>query len=344
MPCRISFVNRLSIFFVVALGFCFCCSVCRADDYVTSKSPDGKFALHVNRGEAQPFPQSAEIVDAKTRKVILEFGKDKIFDPEAKLVWSSDSKWVAYFTRTKDYEDDVATRIFVRNGDAFEEIKMPDIAPPKLPNGASPSDEQHVRIIPSRWTQSGLLELEYQIISDDWGRTAERVSVQIDKDHHASVVKSEPERVTILDYYLLLPKDTLETPARQWLHNATTVDKENGYMNVSGDGAQPSFEVALFRYRDGRPLLAVCEGELEGDDRVIINFYRLGSDGKMEKASRRIFPIEDRWSGGADEPDPSRNWYFELPRHGRTVLVRNLKTKKILHKVTWNGEKFVEEK
>jgi hypothetical protein len=28
----------------------------------------------------------------------------------------------------------------------------------------------------------------------------------------------------------------------------------------------------------------------------------------------------------------------------RTVLVRSLKSGKILHKVTWNGEKFVEEK
>ena len=126
--------------------------------------------------------------------------------------------------------------------------------------------------------------------------------------------------MTVVDYYLLLPEKTFETPARDWLQNASVIDKQNDYMSVSGDGAQPSFEVALFRYRDGRPLLAVCEGELEGDDRVIINFYRLG----------------------ADEPDLSRNWYFELPRHGRTVLVRSLKTKKVLHRVTWNGEKFME--
>ena len=34
---------------------------------------------------------------------------------------------------------------------------------------------------------------------------------------------------------------------------------------------------------------------------------------------------------------------FGLPRQGRTVLVHSAKTKKILHKVTWNGEKFVQE-
>jgi len=34
----------------------------------------------------------------------------------------------------------------------------------------------------------------------------------------------------------------------------------------------------------------------------------------------------------------------KLPRHGRTVLVRSAKTKKILQKVIWTGEKFVSEK
>ncbi|HEX4639481.1 MAG TPA: hypothetical protein VH170_08340 [Chthoniobacterales bacterium] len=147
---------------------------------------------------------------------------------------------------------------------------------------------------------------------------------------------------TIVDYYLMLPNKTFETPARDWLNNATVIDKQNGYMRVTGDGAQPSFEVALFRYRDGRPLLAVCEGELEGDDRVNVKFYELGRDGKMRNASRRIFPISDSWSTG-DYNDKYADYRFELPRHGRTVLVRSAKTKKILHKVTWNGEKFVQE-
>ena len=158
-----------------------------------------------------------------------------------------------------------------------------------------------------------------------------------------SVRAGDEKKMTVVDYYLLLPEKTFETPARNWLQNATVIDKQNGYMIVSGDGAQPSFEVALFRYRDGRPLLAVCEGELEGNDSMTLNFYKLGADGKMRMASRSIFPIGDAWSKGGDEPQP-QSWYFDLPRHGRTVLVRSLKTKKVLHRVTWNGEKFAEEK
>src|SRR5258707_997299 len=101
------------------------------------------------------------------------------------------------------------------------------------------------------------------------------------------------EHQTIVDYYLLLPDKTFETPARNWLNNASLIDKQNGYISISGDGAQPSFDVALFRYRDGRPLLAICSGELEGDDSVALEFFELGADGKMHKASRKIFPVGD---------------------------------------------------
>ena len=158
-----------------------------------------------------------------------------------------------------------------------------------------------------------------------------------------SLRAADDKKMTIVDYYLLLPDKTFETPARDWLNNATMIDKRNGYMSVRGDGAQPSFQVALFRYRDGRPLLAICEGELEGDDSVTLNFYQLGKDGKMQTAPRKIFPIGDAWSKGGEEPQP-QSWYFELPRHGRTVWLRSLKTKTILHRMTWDGERFIEEK
>ena len=81
--------------------------------------------------------------------------------------------------------------------------------------------------------------------------------------------------MSVLDYFLLLPSDTFEGPSYTWLDvmraNGEMIDKENGYMNCPGDGAQPEFEVALFRYRDGRPLLALCAGELEGTDSVTSN-------------------------------------------------------------------------
>jgi hypothetical protein len=154
---------------------------------------------------------------------------------------------------------------------------------------------------------------------------------------------ADEKKMTVVEYYLLLPEKTFEAPARSWLQNATVIDKQNGYMRITGDGAQPNFEVALFRYRDGRPLVAICQGELEGDDRVGLEFFDLSPDGKMRQTSREIFPIGDQWSSG-DYDKRYEDFRFELPRHGRTVVVRSAKTKKVLHRVTWNGEKFVREK
>ena len=154
---------------------------------------------------------------------------------------------------------------------------------------------------------------------------------------------ADKKKMTVVDYYLLLPKDTFETPPKDWLQNARVIDKENGYLSITGDGAQPSFEVALFRYRDGRPLLAICEGELEGNDSVTLEFFELGADGRMQKVSRKIFPIGDQWGSG-EYDSKYKDCRFELPRRGRTVLVRSQKSGKILHRVSWNGEKFVEER
>ncbi len=148
--------------------------------------------------------------------------------------------------------------------------------------------------------------------------------------------------MTVVNYFLLLPDKTFEGAAAGWLKflkqpNYGVVDVANGYMSCTGDGAQPEFEVALFRYRDGRPLLAVCEGELEGENSVFLDFFEMGADGKIRKARRSVFPV-------ADAGNDQGNWRFELPRHGRTVVVRNQKSGKILRKLTWNGEKFQEEK
>jgi len=159
--------------------------------------------------------------------------------------------------------------------------------------------------------------------------------------------------VSIVDYFLLLPENQFEGPPSVWLRHARTdgqaylcearpleqrVDEKNGYIKCGGDGAQPNFEVALFRYRDGRPLLALCYGEapeLEGPDSVSLEFFEMGDDGKMQEIKRSIFPIPD---------SNDDRWQFVLPRQGRTIVVRTPKSKKVLHKFTWNRGRFQEEK
>jgi hypothetical protein len=153
---------------------------------------------------------------------------------------------------------------------------------------------------------------------------------------------ADQKRMTVVDYFLLLPPKYFEGPPADWLKfvrqpKCGVIDLGNGYMSCTGDGAQPEFEVALFRYQDGRPLLAVCGGELEGPDSVFLDFFEMGPSGKMKKMRRSIFPVGDAGS-------EKGNWRFQLPRQGRTVLVHSQKSGKVLRKFTWNGEKFVEER
>ena len=153
---------------------------------------------------------------------------------------------------------------------------------------------------------------------------------------------ADEKKMTVVNYFLLLPSDYFEGPPADWLAflkqpKCGVVDVANGYMSSTGDGAQPPFEVSLFRYRDGRPLLAVCLGELEGEHSLFLDFFEMRPNGKMGKVPRSIFPV-------ADAGNDAGNWRFELPRHGRTVLVRSQKSGKILRKLTWNGEKFQDTK
>jgi len=335
-------LKRTLILISLAIWFAFL--PCDADEYVESKSPDGKFALHVTRGDKQPFPQSDAVIERATRKVIIELDKDALYAPDAKLVWSADSNRFAYVRETNQDPHAVGTRVFQRNGATFDEIKLPDLPQPKLPSQASRSEKDRVYIKPVRWPDATSLELNYEIITDDGWRGAETISLKFDGQSSPTIVKTEAEPVSILDYFLLLPDDTLETPPRHWRQYANAIDKKNGFMSAGGDGAQPNFQVALFRYRDGRPLLAVCQGD-EGTDYtrcVSVQFFDLGADGKMKKLDRKIFPVRDEYDSG-EQNKKYQDFRFIFRRQSRTVLVLSAKTEKILHKVTWNGEKFVEE-
>jgi hypothetical protein len=222
---------------------------------------------------------------------------------------------------------------------------------PKLPiNATAGSDaDTSTRTEPIRWSGSRDLLVEKELLNPTWGRAALKITLGFDQDNRPSLRSAEQEKVSIIDYFLLLPAKDFEAPLAAWLRLMRTdndfflcdtkpqknVDERNGYLYCRGDGAEPEFEVALFRHRDRRPLLALCSGELEGPDSVQLRFFELGADGKMHEIERSIFPVPD---------SESDRWQFELPKEGRTILVRTRKGGKILHKVTWNGEKFEKQK
>jgi len=323
------------------------CSVSAlAHEVNTCKSPDGKFALHETFNDLVPIHGDNAIIESGTGKVVMQLHGDEPAGSE-KLVWPKDSQRVVSF---RDDWRNGTTRIFFRNGATFEEIKMPELPLPGLPSAPKTdgsSSETMARVEPVRWLKSGDLLLESELQTKAGARAALQITLGFEQGNQPMIRKSEKEAMSVLDYFLLLPSDTFEGPPYSWLvvmrSDGENIDKENGYMNCSGDGAQPEFELALFRYRDGRPLLALCSGELEGTDSAQLQFFELGADGHMQQISRPILPNTDM------KNDPERGyikegWQFELPRGGRTILVRSEKTKKVLHKFTWTGEKFQEQK
>jgi hypothetical protein len=157
--------------------------------------------------------------------------------------------------------------------------------------------------------------------------------------------EDKPKHLTVTDYFAMVPAGTMEVSGAALVHflrqpGAGIEDKANGYLSSAGDGAQSAFQVALFRFKDDRPLLAICQGEVEGPDSVQLDFFELDGKGRMVKSPRSIFPVKENTL-----PINKRAAHsYELPRKGRTVLVRELRNGKVSGKFTWNGERFVAEK
>lgn len=152
-----------------------------------------------------------------------------------------------------------------------------------------------------------------------------------------ATVRSPAASETVVDYFLALPQQVFHEATPGELldimkrgEGESIVDAENGFLRLEGDGAQVSLQVALFRYEDKRPLLVVAWGELEEPEFTHLTFFE-EKDGKMAVARRGIFPVAD-----------SSEVRFELPREGRTVIVRDA-TGSIVSKWMWKGDKFVKE-
>jgi len=56
-------------------------------------------------------------------------------------------------------------------------------------------------------------------------------------------------------------------------------------MRLTGDGAQVSLQIALFRFEDKTPLLAISWGDLEKPDFTHVSFF-------TEKEGRMILAID----------------------------------------------------
>lgn len=167
-------------------------------------SPDGSYGLLVTKDpEGDSYKDRVELIELATKRslIVLSDPERPELSRKARLDWSTDSKRVAAYTGTRVDGD---TRIFVREGDGFVEVKLPEL--PDLPNPEEPSaafQKKHkfkflkwinagsVKFV--RWLEPGNVELQaYNEVATVGGgvfRAQINATIAIDSEHHAVIKK-----------------------------------------------------------------------------------------------------------------------------------------------------------
>ena len=166
---------------------------------IEAPSPDGQFAFRYT-GDSESEKQTYELIDKRSGKVLMSVAEsDPDLGPSARfnmeVLWKPDSK--AFALTAMLWKRGSYVAVFVRNGSAFREIKLPELLadiPEKIKGGKS---FPHVAELNSQsakqWQKDGSLvvEIENMIDGNDGSITAIRTVVRgFDRSDKAKVLKS----------------------------------------------------------------------------------------------------------------------------------------------------------
>ena len=172
------------------------------------RSPDGLFGLQVVEDPETSRKDRVVLVEWATKRVlqVLSDPEHPEYPHKARLDWSEDSKRVAAYTGGRH---DGGTRIFVRDGDTFAEVKMPDL--PALPEKPSPKmAKQHKGGFPRmlteydlkfvRWLPSGVVLNLSNCYSGAKGQLVWSIEITLDIDaNRGATIKRSAKKETVLD-------------------------------------------------------------------------------------------------------------------------------------------------
>ena len=166
---------------------------------IKDKSPDGKFALRIWKGEEG---WEAVIVDVRTKKSVLDLDVYGNSVEDMRLLWSKDSQRVAHFEPDRRGG---TTHIYFRNGSQFEEVQFPSAELGEC-HGDLTAEEKKEFVktteateSPKQWLKSGAFVV---VIDESWlteggneHHCSETVTITFDANHKASVRKVTDKKV-----------------------------------------------------------------------------------------------------------------------------------------------------
>jgi hypothetical protein len=202
---------RTFLFVAFACGFtCLCPSVAAEEiksEEIKYPSPDGRFALRITHPKDDEYHSTVDLIEKDSGKVMVTLhsaSDTELFDAsESVLVWSADSKSVAYGFRDSPpgvREVSLGALVCFWNGSGFDKVFLPENLPvPKIkfPEGKGGYEKPYGGgVKPLRWLKSGDLEISSEN-TVMWGPANDRktltgvlqFTISFDAQHHASVKK-----------------------------------------------------------------------------------------------------------------------------------------------------------
>jgi hypothetical protein len=144
-------------------------------------------------------------------------------------------------------------------------------------------------------------------------------------------------RRTLDEYFLAIPDSYLPSVPRARRRtllrpeHVTVRDERNGYLQIAGDGAQPTVTVAKFRRSDGTYLIAVTADYEMGSECWLLDEQPAG----FVDVTRNLIPDYRR----CEDFEAADCHVYELPRYGTTVVVKDGAGRE-RYRLGWSGNRF----
>lgn len=186
-----------------------------AEEEIKYQSPDRRFALRIVQPEDDEYHPMIDLIEKDSGKALVNLhdgSKSNAFDPsECILVWSADSKRVAYGFRVNPPGArmvELGTLVCFWNGSGFDKVFLPEDLPQpgiKFPKGKGESVKPYGGgVRPLSWLRSGDLEIsnEEMMLTRDDGKSYTGVlkfTISFDAQHHAFVKKVGKTKTEVSD-------------------------------------------------------------------------------------------------------------------------------------------------